>query len=173
MELVADTTEVLLTLAEISVAFAGFSSVVAIFQQTASPDGDAFDLFRFWVMLEFSLAALFFSLLPLLLHFLGLSDAAVWSVSGAALIAFLVGHGVFTRRLIRRGQPQVVASLTRGLSISGGVVFLTIVVSQALNLAGVLGRSFGPYLLGLLLLLLGAGVNFVRLVWVGNRPLLR
>lgn len=30
------------------------------------------------------------------------------------------------------------------------------------------GPGFGLYLLGLLMVLLGAGVNFVRLVWVGT-----
>lgn len=124
-------------------------------------------------MLEFSLAAVFFSLLLLPLHFLGLSSAGVWSVASAALTVFIVGHGAFTARLIRRREPAVVSSLTRGLSLVAQVVFGMIILSQILNLSGLFGRSFGLYLLGLFLLLFGAGLNFVRLVWVGNPPLSR
>ena len=54
----ADPTDVLLTLAEVSVTFAGFASVVAIFQVRFTASDTPFDLFRFWVMLTFSLATL-------------------------------------------------------------------------------------------------------------------
>lgn len=173
MAFTIDAGDVLLSLAEIAVAFAGFASIVAIFQRSSDQDGDAFDVFRFWVMLEFSFAALFFSLFPLLLGFLGLSVAVVWSVSGGGLIAFVFAHGVFTSRLIGRREPAVVSSLTRALSAVANVAFATILLTQALNIVGVFGRSFAPYLAGLLLVLFGAALNFVRLVWVGNRSLMR
>ena len=73
MAFTADASEVLLTLAEISVAFAGFSSIVATFQKRSGDDGTQFDHFRFWIMLEFSLASLLFSMLPFALYFAGLS----------------------------------------------------------------------------------------------------
>jgi hypothetical protein len=173
MPVAAAATDVLLTFAEIAVAFAGFSSIVAIFQKSSTVNSRFFDVFRFWVMLEFSLAAVFFSLLPLPLGFLGVPPAAVWSISGSALILFIVAHGVFTAKLIRRGEPAVISSLTRPLSLVANIAFGLIILSQILNLSGVLGRSFGPYLAGLFLLLFGAGLNFVRLVWVGNPPLSR
>ena len=167
----ADPTDVLLTFAEIAVAFAGFSSVVAIFERGAESGAGtshgSFDLFRF------SLAALFFSLLPFPLLFLGLSPPAVWSCSGGLLVLFIVAQGTLTARFIRRGEAIVVSSLTRGLSILANVVYTIIIAAQVLNVAGVLGRSLGPYVLGLFLVLFGAGVNFVRLVWVGNPPLSR
>lgn len=172
MQIAVDPSDVLLTFAEVAVAFAGFSSVVAIFQK-GTADGAPFDVFRFWIMLEFSLAALFFALLPFPLHFLGLADAVVWSCASGALLVFILAHGAFVSRLIRRGEPRVVSSLTRGLSRGANAVYLLVVVSQALNGVGVLGPAFGPYLLGLFLLLFGASVNFVRLVWVGNPPLTR
>ena len=173
MALAVGSSDVLLTFAEIAVAFAGFSSVVAIFQKQSADRGAGFDLFRFWIMLEFSLAALFFALLPFPLHFLGLSAPVVWSCASGALLVFIVAHASFTSYLIRRGEPRVVSSLTRGLSRAAKTVYLVIVLAQALNLAGVPGRGFGLYLLGLFLLLFGAAVNFVRLVWVGNEPLTR
>ncbi len=33
-----------------------------------------------------------------------------------------------------------------------------------------MGRRFGPYLLGVFLLFLASGVNFVWLLYVGSRP---
>lgn len=168
-----NASDVLLTLAEIAVAFAGFSSVVAIFQRGSPAKEGAFDLFRFWVMLEFSLASLFFCLLPFPLHFSGLSSPAVWSSSGSMLILFVLGHIALSARLIRRREPAVLSSLTTGLTIVANVAFAAIIVSQALNITGIFGRTFAPYLVGVFLLLVGAGVNFVRLVWVGNPPLYR
>jgi hypothetical protein len=54
----AEPSEVLPTLAEVAVAFAGFASIVAIFQARWSCKETSFDLFRFGVMLAFSLATL-------------------------------------------------------------------------------------------------------------------
>ena len=47
--------------------------------------GQPFDLFRFWVMLAFSLATLLFALLPFLLSFLGAAESTVWRVSSGTL----------------------------------------------------------------------------------------
>lgn len=162
-----DPSEVLLTLAEIAVAFAGFSSVVAIFQRGTERGAAGYDRFRFWVMLEHSLAALLFSLLPFPLHFVGLADGAVWSACGLALVAFCVGHGTTTRYLAWRGHPAVLSSLRSWLTVLASTVYLAIVVSQVVNVL-VWGRAFGPYLLGVFLLLFAAGVNFVLLLWMGG-----
>ena len=57
-----EPSDVLLTLAEVAVAFAGFASIVAVFQVRWTRNEMPFDLFRFWVMLAFSLATLLFAL---------------------------------------------------------------------------------------------------------------
>jgi glucan phosphoethanolaminetransferase (alkaline phosphatase superfamily) len=170
----AEPSDVLLTLAEVAVAFAGFASIVAIFQVRWTREDVPFDLFRFWVMLAFSLATLLFALLPFLLHFLGLSDDATWRSCSALLALFVVANGVFIGNLVRRRVPTVVSSLTRSLNIGANTTYAVTLISQITNLLGVLGRpGFGLYLLGLLLILVGAGVNFVRLVWVASSQLNR
>lgn len=172
MSFTADPSDVLLTLAEVAVAFAGFASVVAIFQARWTRTETPFDLFRFWIMLAFSLATLFFALMPLCLHFLGLGDAAVWRTSSLLLALFVVGNGLLIRRLIRRGVQAVVSSLTPALSVGANVTYAITLVAQVSNALGLLGGpDFGLYLLGLLMLLLGAAVNFARLVWVGSSSL--
>lgn len=169
MSLAADPSDVLLTLAEVAVAFAGFASVVAIFQARWRGDTVPFDLFRFWVMLAFSLALLFFAALPIVLHFLGLSDATVWRASSALLAAFVVGNAAWIASLIRRGVETVVSSLTPRISAAAQVTYVISLVAQASNVAGLFGGpGFGLYLVGLTMLMVGAGVNFVRLVWVAS-----
>ena len=167
-----DPSEVLLTFAEVSVAFAGFASVVAIFQRNRVGSGDEFDAFRFWVMLEFSLAALLFSLLPFVLRSMGIDGGALWSTGGGGLILFVVVHTVLSTRLRWQGNPIVLGSLTPAMSAVAFAAFSIIVAVQTLNIVGVFGRSFGGYLAGVFVLLFGASVNFVRLVWVGtsSRP---
>lgn len=165
MSLQASPSDVLLTFGEIAVAFAGFASIVAIFQRGAA-SGPRFDRFRFWVMLEFSLFALFFALLPFPLAFLGLDGAGLWLASSAALLGFLAIHVFLMARLVRSGAID--ESLTPALSVVANAVYLAILVSQIWNL---LQPGFGRYLLGLFLVLLGAGVNFARLVWVGQGAL--
>jgi hypothetical protein len=168
----AEPSDVLLTLAEVAVAFAGFASIVAVFQAHWTRNDTRFDLFRFWVMLAFSLAALVFSLLPFLPHFLGLSEATTWRSSSALLALFVVVNGVFIARLIRLRVPLVVSSLTRSLSLGANATYAVTLAAQIANICGLLGGpGFGLYLLGLLLLLVGAGVNFVRLVWVASSQL--
>jgi hypothetical protein len=124
-------------------------------------------------MLEFSLAALLFSLLPFPLASLGLTRAPIWSVSGGAMIVFVLGPASFTSRLIRRGEPVVVSSLTRAMSVVANLAFSVILATQVVNLSGIVGRRSGLYRVGLFLLLFGASVDFVRLVWVGSPPLTR
>ncbi|MGH0029325.1 MAG: hypothetical protein ACQGVC_06020 [Myxococcota bacterium] len=168
----AQPSDVLFTLAEVAVAFAGFASIVAVFQVRLTPAGTPFDLFRFWVMLAFSLATLLFSLVPFLLHFLGLDDAAVWRVSSVLLGAFVLGNGAFVARLIVKRVPNVVSSLDPAISIVANLTYLVALLAQAANVLGAWGGpGFGLYLLGLLMILLGAAVNFVRLVWVGTAGL--
>jgi hypothetical protein len=58
--------------------------------------------------------------------------------------------------------------------VGANVTYAVTVFGQIANLVGVPGGpGFGFYLLGLLLLLVGAGVNFVRLVWVASSELNR
>lgn len=174
MAFTADASEVLLTLAEISVAFAGFSSIVATFQKRSGDDGASFDHFRFWIMLEFSLASLLFSLLPFALYFAGLSGPAVWSSAGATMVAFIVAHGFGFVFLRRRARAVLDSSITRPFLIASQLIYGSVVISQLLNISNIgLHRGFGPYLFGLLMLMLAAAANFARLVWVGNPPLAR
>jgi hypothetical protein len=61
------SAELLQTVAEVSIAFAGFTSVVAVLGRHATGEWTEIDRFRLSVMLSTSLAALHFASLPLVL----------------------------------------------------------------------------------------------------------
>ena len=63
----------LLTLAEVSITFAGFSGLLAVVRRLGSPWTPA-EVVGLWYMVATTVGALFFSLLPFLLFFFGLGE---------------------------------------------------------------------------------------------------
>ncbi len=155
-----EAEDTLLTLAEVAVALAGFSGVVTAFQTRGRP-WSRFDSVRLWNLLRFSLALLFFSLLPLAWLAAGESP---WVVCSAVFGLTAAGQAIVSASFaIRRPpgtQPVVAASLA-----AGG---LAAAIALSLNTLGVLfERSFTGYLVGLLWLVVASAVFFVRLVYLG------
>lgn len=159
-----DGSDVLLAICEVSIAFAGFTSIVGVLGQRGGGHWDAEDSFRLWLMIESSLATLFFSLLPLALHHLSLDGATVWGLSSGAMAAFLLLHmAVVAPRLhtLARGGKW---STRRFEPLIGALIIATLAV-QSLNGLGIgFQHSFGAYLLGLILFLGLASMHFVALL---------
>ena len=84
--------DVLETIAEVSIAFAGFTSVVAVLGRRAGGDWSEVDLFRLSQMLTSSLSALLFAFLPILLVYLGVPTRLSWAASSGFLAVFLGSH---------------------------------------------------------------------------------
>ena len=81
-------SDLLLTTAEISIAFAGFASLVTLLGRRSPEHRLPLDVTRLRGMILTSLLALAFSLFPFLPHMLGASPQAVWRISsGVFLIA--------------------------------------------------------------------------------------
>jgi hypothetical protein len=78
--------EILIGCAEIAVAFAVFTSIVALFQHRDPERWPAFLVVRLRTMVEVSPAAMLFALVPFLPHYAGLPTSATWRVSSAALL---------------------------------------------------------------------------------------
>jgi hypothetical protein len=161
--------DVLLAIAEVSIAFAGFASIVAILGGREGGGWRTEDVDRFWVMIEYSFAALLFALVPFAFFHLGVGEPALWRVGSALMSTFLLGYAVMVaRRLIRhrhrlaggiRGHWRTLGAL---YGICGGLIGL-----EALNaLSGLFDEPFGIYLVGILWLLSGAGFMFIRLLSV-------
>ena len=153
---VLDEAELLPTIAEISVAFAGFASLVSVFGARSSGAHLAPNLIRLRGMIETALLVLAFSLVPYLPYKFGMSSEASWRVAAVvfALAAlarvFLVGTRMLAtspnRWFLGFGAAQGLAAL------------LLLAAAPAFSLATVVGA----YHLLLYLYLLTAAFLFLR-----------
>jgi hypothetical protein len=160
--------DALLTTAEVAAAFAGFASVVTVFRRRQHEGWEPGDVLRFQLLITASLSTVFFALLPFAVGFFGASEPTIWSWSSGALglyVALLLGM------ILRRGLALTTAGslnpwVAWPFTVGGGVA----VVLQVLNAAGwVFERELGPYFVGLLYLLVLAGVSFGRMLPIGLR----
>jgi hypothetical protein len=155
--------QALSALAEVSVAFAGFSGIVTAFRRRDPGVWSKLDRFRFRFMVEFSLATLALSLFPFFVSELGLSESMVWSLS-----SLLLGGGAFfyVIRSVARLHPLVVAGepVSRRLTLVSVAVGIGITVSAFLNAAGFFSQPSGVYLTGVGGCLFVSSAMFSRLL---------
>jgi hypothetical protein len=157
-----ESSDFFLTLGEMAVTLAGFASVVVVFNRRESGTWDRADVTRLRGMLGASLNAAFFSMLPVGLHRAGVSEAAVWSVSSFVLSCLMMFVVVVIfgqiRSLPSGSYSRPGSHLMRGsLAL---VAFLLVLNAFSLGFTG------GPaiYILAVALLLVMAGVLFIRMV---------
>jgi hypothetical protein len=154
----------LTTIAEISVAFAGFSGLIAIFSSTSGHGPQLAAFPQFWFMIEVSLATLFFSLLPLLLGEVGVPPRSVWAISSLALAPCLA---LYWLRVLRP-HPELPAERRPppALWISFAIASSALFVALLLNGLGILiDRQSWPFLVALMLMLGGTATSFFFLLW--------
>lgn len=162
-------TQALAVLAHASVAFAGFSGIVAAFRRRDLPEWSPLERFRFRFMVEFSLATLALSLVPLFLDELGLSEAAVWRASsvllGGGALSYLVRSALRLRLLLALGEP-----VNRGLAAVSLFVGAVIAVSAFVNVTGFFAHPSGVYLSGVGGCLFVSSAMFAQLLLANAKP---
>ena len=160
-------SDVLIVIAEVSVAFAGFAGIVAVFRQRDLEEWAPVDAARFRFMVECSLATILFALLPFVFHHLGASPTATWSACSALMAAAVVCLLVIASLRMRRVRSQTSGFNTALLRFlqAGSLLMLALLVLNSLRI-GFTGE-FGPYLAALAWLLVASGVNFFRLLLFG------
>ncbi len=159
------TVLVLLAIAGVAATFAGFSGVVAAFGRRTDGKWLPEERFRLTNMLITSLGACLFAFVPLTEELLHVPETALWTTSSTLLGAFCAVYVLYAmphrKRLdwFRPGLLPVWATAVFVLSLCSGAVL------QALNAVAILvERGGGPYVAGLLLLLVAAGLQFAFLV---------
>ena len=156
--------EQLLTISEIGAAFAGFTGVIGVLGRTPGTPVSAETRARLWLMVEFSIATIFFGLIPFAFYNANEpNEALVWAASSIWMIVFIVIHmivgGRWSSRIVAPGtwprwEPRV--------AIAG---FVLIAAIHAANVLGLWGEpAFRSYFVGLLMFLLIAAFNFVALL---------
>jgi hypothetical protein len=87
-----EESDYLYTLAEIAISFVGFAAIVIAIRSRSGPSGEA-DSFLIKRIIDRCLAAIAFSLLPMLLHFLGATPERMFPhLSGLSLIPIRLPH---------------------------------------------------------------------------------
>jgi hypothetical protein len=153
---------VLFALAEISVAFAGFSAIVVLFKRRDSGKWQAADADRFHGMVLHAMAAVFFCLLPSIVGVFTDRAALVWNLSSAALGIQITLHIALVMNF---------ASTTGASRVLLGLGFVPAGV-QALNVLGIgFAHEFAAYLFGVVWHVFQSGVLFVVLIWIPDEDL--
>jgi hypothetical protein len=160
--------ESLAVLAEVSVAFAGFSGIVTAFRRRSPGEWSELDRFRFRFMVEFSLATLALSLIPFFLSELGFSESRVWEVSslilGVGAFSYLTRSTLRLRRLLAAGEP-----VSRALAVVSVLVGVAVAGSALANAAGFFSHASGVYLAGVGGCLFVSSAMFARLLLASSR----
>lgn len=141
--------ELLMTMAEVSTAFAGFTGVVGVFGYRISQASPRRQVFLIGAMIGFSLIAAFFSFAPLILSGLGIPDSLVWRIASGTLALAITAWTLFgareARRLMAIGEEQM-PLLFRPVH---GVVMLVLLAVLCGNATGFFGsRTPGVYIAG-------------------------
>lgn len=154
----------LTAIAEVGVALAGFTGVIGALGMRDHTSLSEAARLQVWLMLEFSLGTVFFSLLPFAPANFGAADSLIWSISSGVMAVFMLVHfmivGPRIRELNRRDAwiGGVVSKLTLAMVVS---LFLI----QGLNTVDWLfAPSYGPYYVGLLMFVCLAAGNFIALM---------
>ena len=158
-----------LTIAEFAMALAGFTSVVVIFSRRGE-GWKPVDAFRIRAALWGSLGAGFFALIPSGLRLVGVSGQPLWRVSSSLFAVFIAVTIVDSLHRLHKLDSE--SRLLLG-PIAPRAMPLLIIIALLLQLANAVGAGFEPqpgaYFFGLLLLLLGGVIAFVRTLFI--RPI--
>jgi hypothetical protein len=160
--------------AEVAVALAGFTGVVAAFSRRGDAGWTPFAYFRFRVTLEAALAALLLALTPLTLHALGLPPLVLWSMSSGLFLGVVVVQMPLDAHPAREPSLLGDPDLSPAFGVMASVLLLTAAGIQLVNVLGVgVERGAGPFVAGLLALIAVCVMMFTRLLVVFRpRPLL-
>jgi hypothetical protein len=165
-----ENTDTFETIAEISIALAGFSGIVAVMGQRASGEWSPAELTRLRLLLEVSLLVVFLSFLPALM-LRGTSPTVAWRVSsGVCGLAHLLPLAMYIVRWRRLGWQKPVHEATPPLffnaySLALATGGLIIILLQLMIAAGFTpGEPSLIYEISLLWLLGVGAVQFVYLL---------
>ena len=149
------------TLAQIAVALAGFSGLLAGIRQRNQRESEI-NITRLRTIVETSLSVLGFCLVPIFLNGLGVGEAEAFRISASA---FLAGFIPFTAMGFRRFRLAAGASAIRALGPLGGAIYLASATALVAGVACALGfpRSAVPtlYLIALTGTLAIGALNFL------------
>lgn len=160
-----DTPSSLQTIAEISIAFAGFSGLVIAFRRNAGPLTDVHK-YRLRVLLTLAFAAMFLSLLPDLLAESGLRPPALWLGAIGAATLFSVGFlgwWILASRRMMRLVPEIFDRFAVARMAAGHLAIIVLLVSVGLFATGFASAA---YVAAMTWYLVHAAQQFSRMLFI-------
>ena len=151
--------DLLLTIAEVSIAYVGFASIVAVLSSSRPGGWEAEDRITFRAMIEVGFSVILLSFIPHTIALAGVPAEMVWPTASAIAVALMVSMTV--RRVIQLRRHA------GGVTRFGRVFALPITLfSIVLNAANVfVWQAPGPYVIGLVLGLVTASGMFLLLLY--------
>jgi hypothetical protein len=153
-------------IAEISIAFAGFSGLIVALRIKAGPLTPV-QKFRLQVLLGLSFGALFLSFLPAVLSAFGADGSKVWQICIAVIVAYsLVFNAwwVLASRRAARAAPEIFNWFAFSRMMAGHLLVMGIQCATLFPYWSALAPA--AFLLGLVWYLLHATQQFCRMLFV-------
>lgn len=155
-----DEHDFLLTLAEIAIALIAFMNIVVALRQMG---GGSLNEFQLLVVMTFSVSgfcATLFALLPILLEYFGIPQPWLWRLSNLPLAATLVSINAWYFHRRSRVAPDRPINVVNyfNLALTACAVGLLVAGSAGIAYDG----SIAPYAFGVVALLTGTAVAFIR-----------
>ena len=163
----------LYTIAEVGVTLAGFSGLVVAFQRRDLKSWSPPDFMNFLFLITNTLLVVLLSLLPIPLLLWGLSEGAIWSVCSLSMAAWFLGGDLVAIRFTRRYRQEFAIrrvpswySFTQWAQLPVAALMAIVLLLSAAEL--LIPRGQAPYVLGLIVLLTFAGIQFTYFVLAGR-----
>ncbi len=157
-----EDVEALMTIAQLAMGLAGFSSVVVTLNQRSAVNEN--EKYFFFVLITVTFTAIFMALVPLGIHHLGYVGASLWKICSTimltgSIVLIVLNTMAVPKSLKTRGHIMDARSL---VSIATP---LTLWLSQLMNIfSWPIEAGAFAYLFGLLLWRFSAGMVFVHVV---------
>lgn len=157
-------TEALVGIAQVSIVFAGFAGISVALSRRLPEQWTYGQTMRMACMIESSLTAAFFALLPIAVLAFGFSTATTISASGLlfaiAMLIHMIANGLRMKRAYEQDPDDRLPLAFRASMVLIGIAVLAALVLNSLGIA--FEGSFGPYLAGLLFNLAFSSFMFMR-----------
>ncbi len=160
-----DHGDILLSLAEVSVAFAGFSGVVAVFGRRDPASWSFADRIRFFQLVHTSLSSLLLCIVPFGLLAFQVAEDLVWRWLSALFVSYSIVASILSIRRLRAASSSERAGITMMVFPVGIAILVPIVALNIHNTA--VGGKFAPFLVALIFLLVLSSFLFARMLISG------
>jgi len=152
----------LFTMAEIGAAFMGFTAIVGVVVRAVG--GSALPKINFWFLMEFSLASIIFSLLPIGILNFAVEPTVVWTICSSVAVTFMAVHLLLVARHVGPAIQAVGGIFLWGPRIVPALIGVVSLI-QILNATGVyFHQDYPAYFIALVWFLLLASINLIMLL---------